>query len=129
MKITLEDIEKVMNQAGVDYKAAKEALLKASGDAEKAIKDLQPKVCELGEDVEKLANKVKETVKEGNVDRIQVKKGDEVIISVPVNAGIIGGVLGFAVAPWALMAACAAAFGLGCRLEVVKKDGTKDEIK
>ena len=78
MKFTLEDIEKVMNQAGVDYKAAKEALLKASGDAEKAIKDLQPKVCELGEDVEKLANKVKETVKEGNVDRIQVKKGDEV---------------------------------------------------
>ncbi|WP_155829970.1 hypothetical protein [Butyrivibrio sp. AC2005] len=34
IKITLEDIEKVMNQAGVDYKAAKEALLKASGDAD-----------------------------------------------------------------------------------------------
>ncbi|WP_026659931.1 hypothetical protein [Butyrivibrio sp. AC2005] len=42
MKITLEAIEKVMNQAGVDYAAAKEALLKAEGDAEKAIKDLQP---------------------------------------------------------------------------------------
>ena len=46
MKITLEAIEKVMNLAGVDYAAAKEALLKAEGDAEKAIKDLQPKVYE-----------------------------------------------------------------------------------
>ncbi|MBE5845203.1 MAG: DUF4342 domain-containing protein [Butyrivibrio sp.] len=60
---------------------------------------------------------------------MQVKKGDEVIISVPVNAGIIGGILGFAVAPWGLMATCAAAFGLGCRLEVVKKDGSTDEVK
>ncbi|WP_051204796.1 DUF4342 domain-containing protein [Butyrivibrio sp. VCD2006] len=129
MKITLEEIEKVMNQAGVDYAAAKEALLKASGDVEKAIKDLQPKVCELEDDIEKLANKVKETVKDGNVDRIQVKKGDEVLISIPVNVGLIGGVLGFAVAPSVLIVACAAAFGLGCRLEVVKKDGTTDEVK
>jgi len=27
------------------------------------------------------------------------------------------------------MATCAAAFGLGCRLEVVKKDGSTDEVK
>ena len=128
MKFTLEDIEKVMNQAGVDYKAAKEALLKASGDAEKAIKDLQPKVCELGEDVEKLANKVKETVKEGNVDRIQIRKDEEVVFSVPVNIGIVGGIVGFATIPWALIAASVAAFGMGCKLEVVKSDGSSDEI-
>ena len=94
MNITLEAIEKVMNQAGVDYKAAKEALLKASGDAEKAIKDLQPKVCELEDDVKKAIDKAKDLVKTGNVDRIQVKKGDEVVLSVPVNAGIIGGIVG-----------------------------------
>ena len=129
MEITLEAIEKVMEQAGVDYAAAKEALLKASGDAEEAIKNLQPKVCEFEKDVEKLANKVKETVKDGNADRIQVKKGDEVLISIPVNVGLIGGILGFAVAPSVLITACAAAFGLGCRLEVVKKDGSTDEVK
>ena len=129
MEITLEAIEKVMEQAGVDYATAKEAFLKASGDAEEAIKNLQPKVCEFEKDVEKLANKVKETVKDGNADRIQVKKGDEVLISIPVNVGLIGGILGFAVAPSVLIAACAAAFGLGCRLEVVKKDGSTDEVK
>ena len=129
MKITLEAIEKVMNQAGVDYAAAKEALLKAEGDAEKAIKDLQPKVCELEEDVQKLIDKVKAVVAEGNADRVQVLKDDEIVFSVPVNVGIIGGILGLAAAPWALIAGAVAAFGLGCKLIVVKKDGTKDEIK
>ena len=129
MKITLEEIEKVMNQAGVDYKAAKEALLKASGDAEKAIKYLQPKVCELEEDVQKLIDKVKAIVAEGNADRVQILKDDEIVLSVPVNVGIVGGILGIAAAPWALIAGAVAAFGLGCKLVVVKKDGTKDEVK
>ncbi|WP_026670128.1 DUF4342 domain-containing protein [Butyrivibrio sp. AE3006] len=129
MKITLEEIEKVMNQAGVDYAAAKEALLKASGDAEKAIKDLEPKVCELEEDVQKLIDKVKAVVAEGNADRVQILKDDEIVLSVPVNVGIVGGILGLAAAPWALIAGSVAAFGLGCKLVVVKKDGTKDEIK
>ena len=129
MKITLEAIEKVMNQAGVDYAAAKEALLKAEGDAEKAIKDLQPKVCELEQDVQKLIDKVKAVVAEGNADRVQILKDDEIVFSVPVNVGIVGGILGFAAAPWALIAGAVAAFGLGCKLFVVKKDGTKDEVK
>ncbi len=129
MKITLEAIEKVMNQAGVDYKTAKEGLLKASGDAEQAIKDLQPKVCELEEDVQKLIDKVKAVVAEGNADRVQILKGDEIVFSVPVNVGIVGGILGLAAAPWALIAGAVAAFGLGCKLVVVKKDGSKDEVK
>ena len=129
MKITLEAIEKVMNQAGVDYKAAKEALLKASGDAEQAIKDLQPKVYELEDDVKKLINKVKAIVAEGNADRVQILKDEEIVFSVPVNVGIVGGIFGLATAPWALIAGAVAAFGLGCRLVVVKKDGTKNEVK
>ncbi len=129
MKITLEAIEKVMNLAGVDYAAAKEALLKAEGDAEKAIKELQPKVYELEEDVQKVVDKVKDAVNDGNVDRIQIKKNDEIVLNVPVNVGIIGGILGLATAPWALIAGAVAAFGLGCKLEVVRKDGSTDEIK
>ena len=58
-----------------------------------------------------------------------IKKGDEVVFSVPVNVGIVGGIIGIAAAPWALIAGSVAAFGLGCRLEVVKKDGTTDEVK
>ena len=76
-----------------------------------------------------MIDKLKKIVAEGNVDRVQIRKGDEIVFSVPVNVGIVGGIIGLAAAPWALIAGSVAAFGLGCRLEVVKKDGTTDEVK
>ena len=59
---------------------------------------------------------------------LQIRKDDEIILKVPVNVGIIGGIIGAAAAPWALIAGTVAAFGFGCKLEIVKKDGTTDEI-
>ena len=129
MQITLEAVEKVMEQTGVDYKAAKEALVKTDGDVDAAIKLISPDTKDISDDIKEMMDKLKKKVEEGNVDRIQIKKGDEVVFSVPVNVGIVGGLLGLAAAPWALIAGSVAAFGLGCRLEVVKKEGTTDEIK
>lgn len=129
MNITLEAVEKVMEETGVDFKVAKEALVKTDGDVDAAIKSIQPNTKDVGEDIKELIDKLKKKVEEGNVDRVQIKKGDEVVFSVPVNVGILGGIVGLAAAPWALIAGSVAAFGLGCRLEVVKKDGTTDEIK
>ena len=129
MNFSFEELEKVMEQTGVDYKAAKEALIKAAGNVEEAIKDLQPATKDVGDDIKELIEKLKKKVKEGNVDRVQIKKGDEVVFSVPVNVGILGGIVGLAAAPWALIAGSVAAFGLGCKLEVVKKDGSTDEVK
>ena len=129
MNITLEAVEKVMEQTGVDYKAAKEALVKTDGDVDAAIKLIQPDSKDVSDDIKEAMDKLKKKVEEGNVDRIQIKKGNEVVFSVPVNVGIVGGILGLAAAPWALIAGSVAAFGLGSRLEVVKKDGTTDEIK
>lgn len=128
MEITLEAVEKVMEETGVDYKTAKEALTNADGDVEAAIKAIQPQTQEISEDIKALMEKLKKKVNEGNVDRVQIKKGDEVVLSVPVNVGIVGGLVGLAAAPWALIAGSLAAFGFGCRLVIVKKDGTCDEI-
>ncbi|WP_051656520.1 DUF4342 domain-containing protein [Butyrivibrio sp. AE3004] len=129
MNITLEAIEKVMELTGVEYKAAKEALEKTEGNVDEAVKLIQPATKDIGEDIKNLMDNLKKTVEEGNVDRIQIKKDDEIVLSVPVNVGIIGGILGLAAAPWALIAGSVAAFGLGCKLVVVKKDGTTDEVK
>ncbi len=129
MEITIEAIEKVMEETGVEYKAAKEALLKANGDVDAAIKLIQPDTKDLGDEIKAVIDELKKKVEEGNVDRIQIRKGDEVVFSVPVNVGILGGIVGLATVPWALIAGAVAAFGFGCRLEVVKKDGTTDEIK
>ncbi len=128
MEIRLEDIEKVMELAGVDYYTAKEALVKAEGDLDKALEDLAPSGSSVGDEIKDMIDKHKAKVKEGNVDRVQIRKDDEIILKVPVNVGIIGGIIGAAAAPWALIAGTIAAFGFGCKLEIVKKDGSTDEI-
>ena len=129
MEINLEAVEKVMDLAGVDYYSAKDALIKADGDIEKAVDSLAPEAeTKIGDDVNDIINKLKDKVKEGNVDRIQIRKDDEIILKVPMNIGIIGGIIGVATAPWALIAATVAAFGLGCKFEIVKSDGTTDEV-
>ena len=127
MQITLEAVEKVMELTGVDYAAAKEALVKADGDVDEAVKLIAPD--EKSDDkVKETVEKIKSKVKEGNVDRIQISKDGEIVLSLPVNIGIIGGIVGLATAPWAFIAATIATLGFGCKIEIVKKDGSKDEI-
>ena len=128
MEIRLEDVEKVMELAGVDYYTAKEALVKTEGNLDKALEALAPTGTSVGDEIKDMIDKLKAKVKEGNVDRVQIRKDDEIILKVPVNVGIIGGIIGAAAAPWALIAGTIAAFGFGCKLEIVKKDGSTDEI-
>lgn len=127
MQITLEAVEKVMEITGVDYAAAKEALVKTDGDVDEAVKIITPE--EKGSDKTKeTVEKIKAKVKEGNVDKIQISKDGEIVLSIPVNIGIIGGIVGLAAAPWAFIAATIATLGFGCKIEIVKKDGSTDEI-
>ena len=48
--------------------------------------------------------KIKELVKKGNVSRIIVRKGDKILVDVPVNVGIVGGVAMLAVSKILLIA-------------------------
>ncbi len=128
MQITLEAVEKVMELTGVDYAAAKEALVKADGDVDEAVKLITPEGKEANDKVKETVEKIKAKVKEGNVDKVQISKDKEIILSLPVNIGIIGGIIGAAAAPWAFVAATLATLGFGCKIEIVKKDGTTDEI-
>ena len=77
---------------------------------------------------EDIVSKLKELVKEGNVSRILVKRGDTTILNVPLNAGIVGTAIGVAAGPWALIAATAATLGLDAKIELVKKDGSTTEL-
>ena len=74
MEIRLEDVEKVMEQTGVEYKVAKEALLQADGNADEAIKLITKDTIDIGEEAKAAVEKLKKKVKEGNVDRIQIRK-------------------------------------------------------
>ena len=133
MEITLEKIELVKDRTGVSYREAKDALEACDGSVVDAIISIEENIDEkkggkTGEYVKATMSKVKELVNMGNISKISVKKGDDSIVNIPVNVGIVGGILGLAAAPWALIAGAIAAFGFGCKLEVVKKDGSVDTV-
>ena len=70
-----------------------------------------------------LMEKIKALVNKGNVSRILVRKGDKVLVDVPVNAGIAVGVVTLAVSKFLLIAGALATVGFGCTVEVIKDDG------
>ena len=70
-----------------------------------------------------IIEKLKELVKKGNVSRILVRKGDKILVDVPVNVGIIGGVAVLAMSKVLLIAGVLATVGFGCTVEVIKDDG------
>ena len=81
------------------------------------------KMNELEEKGAEIVDKLKDMVKEGNVTRIRIRKGDTTILNLPMTVGVLGTVIGAAAAPWALVLAAIATIGLDCRVEVEKKDG------
>lgn len=130
MEITLEKIELVKDRTGVTYKEAKEALERADGNVVDAIIDIeeitdkQAAGADLGAKGEQIADRIKEVVNKGNVSRIIVSRGDEKIMNLPLNAGILGAL----VAPWGVVMGVIAAFGFKCKVEVVKDDGAVIDI-
>ena len=128
MEITIQAIERVMDETGLDYREAKSLLLSVDGDPEKAIKIMKQDVPNGSLNVDEIISKLKEKVKEGNVNRIRVSRKGETLLSIPVNVGVVGGLVGLASAPWAFIAGAVASFGLGCKFEVIRKDGSTEEI-
>ena len=126
MEITLEMIDAVRERTGADYAEAKEALEKTDGSVVDAIVLLEKK-SKINTD--EIIGKIKALVKEGNVNKIRVKRGDQVLLTVPVNLGIVGGLIGVAAAPWwGILAAAAAAYGFECKFEIVKEDGSSTDV-
>ncbi len=125
MEITLEKIELVKDRTGVTYKEAKEALEKADGNVVEAIISIEDNIDtkssseKIGAHGEALLERMKEVVRKGNIARILVRRGDEVILNLPVNAGVLGAI----VAPWGVIIGVLAAFSFKCQVEMVKDDG------
>ena len=129
MEITLEKIELVKDRTGVSYKEAKDALEAADGSVVDAIIAIEETVDikksgKTNEFVGETMDKIKELVKKGNISKIAVKKGDETIVNIPVNVGVVGAI----VAPWGVIAAAIATVGFKCRVELTTTDGKVIDI-
>ena len=74
--------------------------------------------------VQTIVEKVKELVRKGNVSRIVVRKGEQQLLNIPVNVGIVGGIVAVTSAKWLLLASILATVGFGCCVEIVQTDGS-----
>ena len=79
---------------------------------------------EIRDQAEKIVDRIKELVKEGSVARVKVVREGDTLVNIPVNAGIIGAVIGLTTAPLAVVTAALVSFGFDCEIEIVKKDGS-----
>lgn len=134
MNFTLEALDKVIEATGCSYQEAKEVLEACDGDADIAIATIiNADTTRANEEVpqdalDDIKEKITQIVKEGQARKIVVKKKGEEIISVPLDLGILGGIIGICAAPVAMVVGAIAAYGLDCTIEVIRKDGSSDEL-
>ncbi|MBO4914472.1 MAG: DUF4342 domain-containing protein [Oscillospiraceae bacterium] len=130
MDITLEMVDQVRERTGASYETARAALEHANGNVVDAIVYIEKG--DGSSAASDLVEKIKSAVQKGNVNRIRVMRGEEELVNIPVNAGIAGGVLGLMAGPWVVISAAVvgavATFGFDCRFQIVKEDGSIDEI-
>ena len=77
----------------------------------------------MNENINGIVEKVKDLVRKGNVSRIVVRRGEQELLNISVNAGLVGGAVAFLAAKWVLLAGVLATVGFGCSVEVIKNDG------
>lgn len=129
MEITLEKIEIVKDRTGVTYKEAKEALEHNDGSVVDAIIEIEELINIEGDNREedlkaKIFSKIKDTAEKGNMSRIIVKKGDNILLNLPLTVGVLGVVI----APWGVIFGTIAAFGFNCQIEFVNDKGERTDV-
>lgn len=132
MSIELEKIDTVIDRTGVSYKEAKEALEASNYDVVEAIIYLEEKLSSSGsfaESIEskgeKLLEKLKDLIKEGNVNKITIKKDGEILANIPIN---VGAVAFLATTFWSTVGLTAAVLTKHT-IEITKKDGEVINLK
>ena len=133
-KINIEEPVVETEEAAVEETKAVEAVKEAAEIEEEVVSPTDEQEEFVGEAEEaaeevkaitdNIVNKIKEVLADGNVTFIRIRKDDNVILNLPMTAGIIGTVVGLVAAPWAIILATISTIGLKCIVEVEKKDGT-----
>lgn len=114
----LEKIDLLRNRADLSYSEAKKYLDEAGGDVVEALvliekegKQRYEKIYSKGSE---LLERIKEIIRQGNVNKIRVKTGENVVLEIPVTAGVVGAML----APSLAIIGAVAALATNCSIEV-----------
>nr|WP_300092695.1 DUF4342 domain-containing protein [Sedimentibacter sp.] len=119
----LQKIDEILKRTNTDYSTAKQALDDAGGDVLEAIiliENMSKSKSGSGQNKgEQLMNQLKDILSKGNATRLTIKKNNEVIINVPITAGLIGAFI----APFLSAAGITAALLTQCSVEITQADG------
>jgi hypothetical protein len=116
----LQKIDSIRERTGASYKEAKEVLEQADGDILEAIIIMEEKknkdtwTEQFNVAGSEVVEKLKEIVRTGNVNRIKVKKGEYMILDIPITAGAVGAVF----MPYITAIGAAVAFVSKCTIEI-----------
>lgn len=140
--ITLEKVDMVRERTKVTYAEAKEALEACEGDVLEALIYIEKnnshdaKKCSCGHakdglknaiSIDELKTWIKELIAKGNVTRIKIKKDEEELVDIPVNAGIAAGIIAVVIPP-ILAAGVIAAIATQITIEITREDGTVEVV-
>lgn len=141
-KVTLEKVDQILERTAVTYADAKNALEACNGDVLDAIifienkgreeylaecKVLDTKCLKKQETVEDIKKFLLSLIEKGNVSRIKIKKDDQVISDIPVNAGIAASVIAILLPP-VLAVLAVAAVASNIVIEITKTDGSVEVV-
>lgn len=128
-EITLEKVDLVRERTKCNYQEAKEALELHEGNVVDAIVYLEENKKSKGtfDNKEELLNYIKELINKGNITRIRIKRDNEVLLDIPVNAGVAAGLLALAI-PWVIPVGIITAVAVKVNIEITKDDGSVEVI-
>jgi NACalpha-BTF3-like transcription factor len=119
----LQKIDEILRRTNTDYSTAKQALDDAGGDVLEAIiliENMNKSKMGSGQNKgEQIMTQLKDILSKGNATRLTIKKNNEVIINVPITAGLIGALI----APFLSAAGITAALLTQCSVEITQADG------
>ncbi len=121
----LQKIDEILRRTNTDYSTAKEALDAANGDVLEAIIAIenQQKEKESGSGGfgkgEQIMSQLKEALAKGNATKLTIKKNNEVIINIPITAGLVSAFI----APFLSAAGITVALLAKCSVEITQTDG------
>lgn len=132
---TLKKIEILKERTNLSNEEAEALLKKFNGDLIEALIYFEKKKKdndEFGNIYDKISqnefvNYIKELIKSGNVARIIIRKDDTVIVNIPVNAGLVVGVI-MVLQPVILLLGAATAVFIKLEIDIIKKDGTVEVV-
>lgn len=126
----LQKIDDILKRTNTDYSTAKQALENTNGDVLEAIiwienqsKNQQYAQSSTGKG-EQIMNQIKDMLTKGNATKITIKKNNEVIVNLPITAGLIGAFI----APFLSAAGITAALLTQCSVEITQADGKVVDI-